>query len=81
MSMDTLSRITKGDMQKAVALGFLVLFGSAIVYFFVVSDVSQISIRGEIDVNQFWTVFVGIVIGVFTWLGFKTGQQQPAKTT
>lgn len=72
---DNLVGMTKADIQKATSLGFLILFGIIIGYLVIASDVTQITISGKIDVNQFWTVFVGIVIGAFTWLGFKTGQK------
>ena len=73
---DTLGGATKADIQKVVAISFLGLFGAGIIYFFVVADVSEIKISGQLDVNQFWTVFVGIIIGIFTWLGFKQGQEK-----
>ena len=73
---DTLGGATKADIQKIVAIGFLGMFGGGIIYFFTQADVAGIKIAGNLDVNVFIGPFIGIVIGIFTWLGFKQGQEQ-----
>ena len=77
---DTLAGATKADIQKAVAIAFLGIFGSGIIYFFTKADVSGIKIAGDLDVNVFIGPFIGIIIGIFTWLGFKQGQEQQNKS-
>jgi hypothetical protein len=72
---DTLGGATKADIQKVVAIAFLSIFGMTIIglFYFATPDVT---ISGDLDVNVFVGPFIGIVIGIFTWLGFKQGQQQ-----
>lgn len=75
MSMkNTLSEATKSDIQKVVAVVFLGIFAVLNIYFFSQADL-DIKITGALDVNVFITPFIGIIIGIFTWLGFKQGQQ------
>ncbi len=74
MAKDTLGGATKADIQKVVAVGFLGIFGAAIVYIFTQAGL-DIKISGALDVNIFIGPFIGIIIGIFTWLGFKQGQQ------
>jgi hypothetical protein len=71
---NNLSSWKKADIQKAVAIAFLGIFGAGIIYFFTQADVSKISIAGVLDINVFIGPFIGIIIGIFTWLGFKQGQ-------
>lgn len=71
---DTLGGATKADIQKVVAIGFLGIFGAAIIYFFTQAGL-DIKITGDLDVNIFIGPFIGIIIGIFSWLGFKQGQQ------
>ncbi len=71
---DSLGGATKADIQKAVAIGFLGIFGAAIIYIFTQAGL-DIKISGDLDVNIFIGPFIGIIIGIFTWLGFKQGLQ------
>jgi len=71
---DTLGGASKADIQKVVAIGFLGIFGAGIIYFFTQASL-DIKIGGDLDVNIFIGPFIGIIIGIFTWLGFKSGQQ------
>lgn len=69
---DTLGGATKGDIQKAVAIGFLGIFGVAFLYIFFSGQVN-VNITGTIDANTFVGPLIGIIIGIFSWLGFKAG--------
>lgn len=72
---DTLAGATKGDIQKAVAIGFLGIFGAAILYLFFKGSV-DVTITGNIDVNTLLGPFIGIIIAMIGWLGFKMAQSK-----
>ena len=74
---DTLIDATKADIQKIIAVGFLGIFGSAIIYFLTQAGL-DITVSGDLDVNIFIGPFIGIIMGIFTWLGFKQGTQSKA---
>jgi len=71
---DTLGGATKADIQKIVGVGFLGIFGGLIIYIFTQAGL-DIKITGELDVNVFMGPFIGIIIGIFGWLGYKQGQK------
>lgn len=71
---DTLAGATKGDIQKAVAIGFLGIFGVVILYMVFFSGKIDVKITGTIDVNTFIGPFIGIIIAMIGWLGFKMAQ-------
>ncbi len=74
MVKDTLAGISKKDVQTGVAIGFLALFGIIVVAIFMQSSF-DITIQGNIDPNMVWATFIGIVMSIALWLGFRSGVQ------
>lgn len=74
MAKDTLAGISKKDVQTAVAIGFLTLFGVIVIAIFMQSSF-DITIEGNIDPNMVWATFIGIVMSIALWLGFRSGLQ------
>ncbi len=74
MAKDTLAGISKKDVQTGVAIGFLALFGIIVVAIFMQSSF-DITIQGNIDPNMVWATFIGIVMSIALWLGFRSGIQ------
>ncbi len=74
MAKDTLAGISKKDVQTGVAIGFLALFGIIVVAIFMQSSF-DITIQGNIDPNMVWATFIGIVMSIALWLGFRSGVQ------
>ncbi len=74
MAKDTLVGISKKDVQTGVAIGFLALFGIIVVAIFMQSSF-DITIQGNIDPNMVWATFIGIVMSIALWLGFRSGVQ------
>lgn len=78
MPKDTLKGATKGDITKAVAVGFMGIFGGMIIFLFIGAK-QDVSISGQLDVNSIWAVFIGLVISISTYLGFKTAESSASK--
>ncbi len=74
MVKDTLAGISKKDVQTGVAIGFLALFGIIVIAIFMQSSF-DITIQGNIDPNMVWATFIGIVMSIALWLGFRSGVQ------
>lgn len=70
---DTLGGASKRDVATAVAIGFMALFGVVIIAA-ILQSTYQLTISGQLDINLIWGTFIGIVISIMTWLGFKQGQ-------
>lgn len=68
---DSFLGATKTDITKIAALIVLGLFSSILVVTIVFADF-DIKITGNIDASLFWATFIGIVLSVFAYLGFKS---------
>ena len=77
MSEDTSSTTfgaNKKDVALAVAIGFMGLFGVIVILMLARADYT-LTMSGTLDANLVWATFIGIIMSVMTWLGFKQGQK------
>ena len=80
MSADTLAGASKRDVATMIGIGFMALFGVIIVIILFKANYT-VAISGNLDANLIWGTFIGIIMSVMAYLGFKNqrnGNTPPA---
>ncbi len=66
--------IEKADIRSVATIALISIFGGVFVGTVIVGDHSDLKFTQSMW-EQMFSLFIGLIIGVFAWLGIRQGQQ------
>jgi len=66
--------LSKADIRSGTTIGLIIIFGAIFVGASILADHSELKFTQSMW-SQLFSLFIGLIIGVFAWLGIRVGAQ------